>query len=224
MVGMARDGDGSKRLGAGAPPHVDEPSRPPRHVRQCCSRRRREVKGLPRPMRRILLWMVLVAEIGLFGWLIARHSDPALVGYDDFISSWAAGRLNAFGQNPYDPALVLALQRTVGWTEVIPYRIWYPPWAIPLLEPFGMLPHHTGRMVWWFVHILALGVSADLLWRYFGGPRHLRAASWIVMITFWPAVADLVTGQVSAFMLLGIAGFLSLERSGRPMAAGAVLP
>src|SRR5262249_47050546 len=106
-------------------------------------------------MRRPVLWVGVAPELGALGWLVVRDSNPAIVSHDDFISSWAAARLNLMGHDPYDPDLVLALQRTVGWTEAIPYRIWYPPWAMAMLAPFGALSYQTGRMAWWVFNIAA---------------------------------------------------------------------
>jgi hypothetical protein len=166
----------------------------------------------------------LVVVLAALAWILVRLSDPALTPHDDFISSWAAGRLNATGHDPYDPVGVLAVQQTAGWTKPIPYRIWYPPWAMPLLAPFGLLPYATGRLLWFALHIGACLVSADLLWRYYGGDARSRGLSWVVLSTFWPALIEVRTGQISALILLGLVGFLHLVRARRWAAAGACLP
>lgn len=177
-----------------------------------------------RPASRYLLRAALVLVVALLGAVLFRLSDPAVTPHDDFISSWAAGRLNAEGRNPYDPDQVLAVQRTAGWTKPIPYRIWYPPWTMPLLAPFGLLPYATGRFLWFVLHIAACVVSADLLWRHHGGDRRSRGLSWVVVSTFWPALIEVRTGQISALILLGLVGFLTLVRARRWAAAGACLP
>jgi hypothetical protein len=156
--------------------------------------------------------------------LLLRLSDPARTRPDDFISSWAAGHLVASGANPYDPDAVLAVQRTANWTKEIPYRVWYPPWAMPILAAFGVLPYRIGRVLWYALNLGACLLSADLLWRYFLGPPRLRAASWPLIFTFWPAVIAVRTGQISALVLLGVAGFLHLTERRRWIAAGACLP
>jgi hypothetical protein len=171
-----------------------------------------------------VLRATLVVVLVTLGWSLVRLSDPTLTPHDDFISSWAAGRLNATGRNPYDPSEVLAVQQTAGWTKSIPYRIWYPPWTMPLLAPFGLLPYATGRLLWFAVHIGACVASADLLWRYYGGDPRSRGMSWVVLSTFWPALIDVRTGQISALVLLGLVGFLHLVRARRWAAAGACLP
>ena len=174
-------------------------------------------------MRRRVLQAVLVVLVVVLAWVLLRLSDPARFPHDDFVCQWAAARLNLLGQNPYDSDLVLAMQRTVGWPAPFPYRVWYPPWVLSLLAPYALLPYQLGRFVWWIVNIVAVIASADLLWRYYGGDAKWRGVSWIVGATFWPAVADLRTGQTSALMLVGLVGFLHLARRGRWAAAGAVL-
>jgi hypothetical protein len=157
------------------------------------------------------------------GATLVRLSDPTVTPHDDFIASWAAGRLAATGANPYDPDAVLAVQRTAGWPKAIPYRTWYPPWTLPLLEPFGLLPYAAGRLLWYALQIAACGVSARLLWRHYGGDVRAGAASFVVAATFAPALVAIRTGQISPLLLLGVAGFLDLTRARRWVAAGACL-
>lgn len=177
-----------------------------------------------RPAHRHALRAALVVVLASLGWMLVRLSDPTLTPHDDFIACWAAGRLNAAGHNPYDPDQVLAVQRTAGWTQPIPYRIWYPPWTLPLLMPFGLLPYATARLLWFALHIGACVVSADVLWRYYGGERRSRGVSWVVLSTFWPALIAIRTGQTPALILLGLVGFLHFVRVRRWAAAGACLP
>jgi hypothetical protein len=167
---------------------------------------------------------MLLAAVVCLAWQLLRLSDPYRTRPDDFISSWAAGRLLVGGENPYDAERVLAVQRTANWTKDIPYRIWYPPWAMPILGAFGLLPYATGRFLWYVISLGACLLSADLLWRYYDGPPRWRAVSWPLIFTFWPAVIDVRTGQISAFVLLGVAGFLFLIRERRWVAAGSCLP
>jgi len=178
----------------------------------------------PRPARWYLLRAALVVAAALFGLQLLVRSDPYRTAPDDFISSWAAGRLLVSGRNPYDADEVLAVQRTANWTESIPYRIWYPPWAMPILAGFGILPYALGRFLWYLANIAACLVSADVLWRYYRGPPGLRPALWVLVLTFWPAVIAVRTGQISALVLLGVAGFLVLTEHRRWLLAGACLP
>lgn len=180
--------------------------------------------GATSPARWYALRLALVVALAGFAWQLARLSDPARTPPDDFISSWAAGRLVAAGHNPYDPVEVLAVQRTAHWTKDIPYRVWYPPWAMPILAPFGVLPYATGRFLWYLLTLATCLGSAQLLWRTYGGPDRFLPLLWPLVFTFWPAVIDLRTGQISHFLLLGVTGFLVLAEERRWLLAGAALP
>lgn len=92
---------------------------------------------------------------------------------DDFIAYWAAGRLNALGENPYEPAQIFRVQKDAGWPAEYPSLVWYPPWALPLLMPLGLLSYLSGRLVWLFLSLLILFVNVLWLWRIYNGPpRH----------------------------------------------------
>ncbi len=171
-----------------------------------------------------LLRLALVVALACFAWQLFRLSDPARTPPDDFISAWAAGRLVATGGNPYDGAEVLQVQRTAHWTKDIPYRVWYPPWAMPVLAAFGVLPYATGRFLWYVLTLATCVACADLLWRWFRGRDELRPIVWPLVLTFWPAVITVRTGQISALVLLGVVGFLVLAARKRWLLAGAVLP
>ena len=50
----------------------------------------------------------------VFGTALLLLIAPTMM--NDFVEYWAAGRLNFTGENPYDPVLMLELQRSVGFT------------------------------------------------------------------------------------------------------------
>ncbi len=177
-----------------------------------------------RPARWYVLRFMLLVSILVLASQLRRLSDPYRTPPDDFISSWAAGRLLVAGENPYDAQRVLAVQRTANWTKDIPYRIWYPPWAMPVLAVLGSFSYATGRFLWYLISIGCCVLSVDLLWRTYDGPRAWRALCWPAVLTFWPAVIDVRTGQVSALIALGLAGFLFFVRGRRWVAAGSCLP
>ncbi len=171
-----------------------------------------------------MLGLALVAALAVLGSQLVRLSDPYRTVPDDFISSWAAGRLVARGDNPYDPRAVLAVQRTANWPNAVPYRVWYPPWAMPILAAFGVAPYAWGRLAWYVTNFAATLVAVRMLWRQYGGPERWSPALFPLLFTFWPAVIDLRTGQISALVTVGLAGFLFFAGERRWMVAGACLP
>ncbi len=89
----------------------------------------------------------------------------------DFICYWAAGKLVASGQSPYDEALQTQIQHERGWDKAtdglghydfLPY--YYPPWfaaGCALLVPLG----YDGAKVAWFALNLELLLLAGYLLR-----------------------------------------------------------
>jgi hypothetical protein len=144
---------------------------------------------------------------------------PSLM--NDFVEYWAAARLNLSGQNPYDPALMFEVERSVGYPgdEVVP--MFNPPPVLTLVMPFGALPFRTAAYVWLAMLGAALVWSCTILWDLAGGDPRQRWIVYLSSIWFVPTLTTLLTGQVSILLLLGLALFLRFERDGRMVAAGA---
>jgi hypothetical protein len=133
----------------------------------------------------------------------------------DFIAYWAAGRLNAQMLNPYGPQAVMQIQQAIGWAESAPRMIWYPPWILPLLTPLGMLDYRTARLLWLGLNVALTILCADWIWLSAGGPRDRRWIAWLIGLLFAPSLINLAAGQISAFLLVGLVGFLAFARRGR---------
>jgi len=158
-------------------------------------------------------------------WQLNRFASQVEGGrwiLDDFAAYWAAGQLALNGRNPYSPEEVRALQRPLGLREnEFPLVMWYPPWALPVMVPFGLMSYVGGRVVWLLVNLLALLLSAQWLWRLYGGELRHSGWAWLIGVTYVPAFASLVWGQVGPLMLLGVTLFLSFMRTRRWGPAGA---
>jgi hypothetical protein len=176
----------------------------------------------PNPLRRLLVWAglaLIVAVLLLQGRsLLAR---PDFLPLDDFVEYWAAGHLNALGQNPYDPESVHKLQDDIGRGADFPIMMWNPPWTLSLAMPLGLLPAPLARLLWFIAHLGLLAFCADSLWRLYGGPPRLRWLAWAIAFTFLPTHFLLWSGQIAPFILLGVVAFLFEQRRGRFWLAGA---
>jgi Glycosyltransferase family 87 len=177
------------------------------------------------PLRSILLAAVLLAAIAFIGWKV-RHllADPTFFPPDDFVEYYAAGRLNALGQNPYDGNLLLDLEQRAGRDTAEPVMMWNPPWTLTLVMPLGLFDASEARvaqLLWLAVSLVLVVGCADRLWIDYGGPVSRRWVSWILALSFLPTVFVLQAGQIGPFILLGITGFLVAERRGRLWLAGA---
>lgn len=177
-----------------------------------------------RRIRRLALLLAVV----VMGTAVALRVPQSLSGYgswgsDDFIQYWSAGRLLWTGANPYDPDAMLKLQRSVGLPYDEPKRTWNPPWSLPLDLLISALPFNSAVLVWLVVQLCLLLMSGVLLWRYFapGDARYWIGA--VLAALFVPALVALRVGQISPWLLAGVAGFLALQDNQRDPVAGVAL-
>jgi hypothetical protein len=167
-----------------------------------------------------------LAALALAGALLAGQvrqllADPTVWPPDDFVEYWAAAKLTLNGQNPFDEALLLPLQRHAGRDTDEAIMMWNPPWALPAVLPLGALPAREAQLLWLLVHLVATGFCADRLWLLFGGARESRWLGWALAFLFMPTVFALSSGQIGMFLLLGAVLFLECERRGWQYLAGA---
>lgn len=170
----------------------------------------------------LVLGVVLAVALVATLWIGSKFlSDPAILPPDDFVEYWAAGRLNANGQNPYDGNLLLPLEREAGRDTDEPVMMWNPPWTLSLAMPIGALPARLAQLLWLLASLSLIVGCSDRLWLEYGGPVEKRWIAWILSLTFVPSLFVLQAGQIGPFILLGITGFLVAERRGLPWLAGA---
>jgi Glycosyltransferase family 87 len=165
---------------------------------------------------------VLLACLGMIGWKGSRLlADSSIFPPDDFVEYWAAGRLNTEGQNPYDGALLLPLERKAGRDTNDPVMMWNPPWTLTLAMPVGLLQARLAQLLWLVVSLAIVVACADVLWSLYDGPPGKRWLAWLLALTFMPTLFVLQAGQIGPFILLGVTGFLLAERLGSWWLAGA---
>jgi hypothetical protein len=129
--------------------------------------------------------------------------------------------LNVSGNNPYDPAQLLPLQKSVGWSLEKADMIWMPPWSLALFMPFGALTYPVGRVMWLLLSLAVVLFCCDRIWRSYGGLASQRWLAPLVGLTFVPTILALRMGQISPLILFGIVGFLHFERRQKWFWAGA---
>ncbi len=154
---------------------------------------------------------------------IAAETAAPHKGVRDFAAYWASTQLLLSGHNPYSPVELLELQRKLGWQDDAPLMMWNPPWTFAITLPFGLLDFATGQFLWLLLHVLLLLNSSRLLWNLYGEPADRHRWAWLLTVTFVPAIFVLVIGQIAPLVLIGLTGFLCLERQGKGNAAGAAL-
>jgi hypothetical protein len=178
-----------------------------------------------RRARRLALLLVLLALVGFLLLWGPRFYLPGygFPGSHDFIQYWSAARLLMHGGNPYDPAALLAVEQAAGWPEAKPLLMWNPPWTLALLLPLAPLSYGVATLVWLFLQLSLILGSGVLLWRYFAPGDNRFWIGMVLAVAFTPSLSALRIGQISPWLLLGVAGFLWAQRGHRDLLAGASL-
>ena len=172
-----------------------------------------------RPLR---TWLAAGAAAAALAFSVRMVVGSGVPYINDFVAYWATGRLLLEGGNPYDIGALLELQRSVGSRFVDAGVVRNPPWALPLLVPFAVLPFAVGWYAWAIGQILLVGISAVLLWRLFAG-RARPAAAILLTFLFPPAVFVALGGQIGGLLLLALAGFTWGVERRRDLVAGLFL-
>jgi hypothetical protein len=137
----------------------------------------------------------------------------------DFAAFWSSAVLMAHGQNPYDPVLLLPLERAAGWPLEYAITIFNPPWALPPLLPLAALPVQRAFGAWFGLQVALLLFAGRWLWLASGGRAARAAVSAVLVGAFVPALVLVTGGQLTAVPLFGFAGFAHF-RARRPVLAG----
>lgn len=169
-------------------------------------------------IRKLFKWVFL--GLLLMGLSYQARRFAEIIPFDDFLAYWSAARLQLTGQNPYSLEQLQKLQRAVGFNAEVPYMMWYPPWAFPLILPFGCLNYATGRAFWLLTHLFLLVLCANILWRLYGGTQKNVLFAWMLALTFAPSTFVLRNGQMALVLLTGMVGFLYFEKARNDWAAG----
>lgn len=137
--------------------------------------------------------------------------------FNDFFVFWAAARELQQGTLPdvYDASGFQIYMQSLTPAALTPHPFVYPPYTALLFAPFGLLPFHTGLLVWNGLSLLLYLIAV----RHALRPQ--TALAWAVLIA--PAtMVNLTFGQTGLLTsALTIFGFSLLNR--RPAIAGCAL-
>jgi len=170
------------------------------------------------PLRRAALAVAALVALAVGAASFERLFAAGLPAPMDFAAFWTAGKLGLERGNVYDGAAVREVQRGLG-LDATAIMMWNPPWTLSLVLPLGWFPFRTAYALWVLLNIGLLIASADLLWRGLGGPPRLRGLALLLTLAFAPTLLLIFSGQLTAFVLLGLAGFVAL-RPRHPFLAG----
>jgi hypothetical protein len=145
---------------------------------------------------------------------------PQAPGTRDFVEYWASGHQLVRHANPYDGNEIVKLECIAGYPcKNPPIIMWNPPFAMPLVLVLGGLSPAKGLLLWELLLLASLLLSIHLIRGLHGFPRN---PLHLIFYSFVPVLSCLQSGQLTIFMLLGLALFLRLHRS-NPFMAGASL-
>jgi hypothetical protein len=141
----------------------------------------------------------------------------------DFRAFYAAGRLVANGQDPYDYELTVPILLEIS-DSVGNAPFYYPPWFALLMVPFALLPYGIARVVWISCSLALWGASVWLVrdalrWHLWGWRLWLIVLSMLYMLV-WVCIRSEQTGPL-VFAAIALA-FWAIERD-RPVVTGVAL-
>jgi glycosyl transferase family 87 len=142
----------------------------------------------------------------------------------DFVEYWTAAHVFVTGHNPYSIEALMRPQQAMGWTEEQPLMIMSPPHFLPLLIPLGFVhSYRLARLFWWCLSVTTLVFATSSLWLFYGGDGGRRWIPLCVAAMFFPVWHCLAVGQIGPLLLLGVVGFLWLEKRGHLLLSGSAL-
>lgn len=169
---------------------------------------------IPNDGRRLLAAAALLigAAAGFWDFEVGRHAQV------DLSATWAAGRLESAGADPYG-GVTLVDGQPFPRTHFI-----YGPLAATLFRPLGALDFGTARKVWYAAQIACL---SGMLLLGLGSLSRSLAVTAVVVVTspllFYPIYAHLERGQADLIVGLMAFGSLVLWERGVSRTAGALL-
>lgn len=178
-----------------------------------------------RSIRRLFLFLALVGTLVLLWLSRPAQAGPKFgsAGSHDFVQYWAAAQVLLDGGDPYDAEALLAVEKSVGWPESEPLLLWNPPWTLTLVLPLAFLPFGLAAQVWLVIQIGLLLASSVLLWRTFATADNRVWLALVLSAGFAPGLLALLLGQVSIWLLVGVAAFLWAVQGRRDLLAGVAL-
>ena len=169
----------------------------------------------------LLIFLGMVCLVML--WNVSSKTS---LGESDFIAYWSATYLLQTGQNPYDPALILSVEK--AQTERVfdgAIMAWNPPPLFVFLMPLAYLSFKTAKFVWLIVNILIVLICSLMLARLYLPPGNNKLVLIYLLFTFsLPQIlTGIFMGQVTFLVFLGLTVCMVLIKKEQWFWAGAVL-
>lgn len=149
---------------------------------------------------------------------VAAYMAAGALPVQDFAQYWSAAHL--VQQNPYSYELVSRFQNSQGIHVDPPLVLKNPPWTIPFLLPLGLFSYRVAFAFWTLLSLIVLMGCTHALWRAL---RSTTATPILLTLLFGPAIVQIILGQWTVLVLLGITVFLIAAERRQDWLAGASL-
>lgn len=169
-------------------------------------------------LKKIVAGLLIICGSSLL--FIASFMAAGALPVQDLAQYWSAAHLVRL--NPYSYQLVAHFQHSNGIFVDPPLVLKNPPWAIPFILPLGVFSYRAAFAAWTLFTISVLMIGTRAVWLELNAP----ASSLVPLLfpfLFGPAIVQLLLGQCTILVLLGIVAFLIAAEKGRDWTAGAAL-
>jgi len=176
-------------------------------------------------MNRVLKIAIALALTVILAGSLIRNS-PALrrnVSARDSLAYWAASYLLVHLHDPYNHAAVMDLEAEQGYRESRPLVLRTPPWSLFLVLPLGWLSPFEAWILWLALLLGCLVLGLRLTRKLYDPAASTQNLLAIVVYTFAPVPACLVSGQMGLVLMLGVVLFLWLHEEHSYWAGAALL-
>ena len=167
---------------------------------------------------------MLALAIGIVAVIAITPYLPGLPfgapGTRDFVQYWAALQALNAGANPYDGAVLHAIESRVGVPADQTVQMWNPPWLVVLLWPVLRTSFESSALGWFILQIIflcAIAAMAPIALRRTGLSLLARGS---LIISFYPVLDCLGLGQLSIFITFALFASLWFGSHGSYCAAG----
>jgi hypothetical protein len=106
-----------------------------------------------------------LAALLIYAMASQSHQLRIQVAQRDSIAYWASGRLLLQRANPYDPAIVLDLEREQQYQEDRPLVLRTPPWSLFMVLPLGLVNAFWAWLLWIAASLASLILTLRLCLR-----------------------------------------------------------
>jgi hypothetical protein len=168
------------------------------------------------PKRLITLGLITVVCGVLF---VAALMTAGALPVQDLAQYWSAAHL--VRHNPYSSQLVAQFERSHGIFVDPPLVLKNPPWAIPFILPLGIFSYQVAFAAWTLFSIVVVVACTGAMWRRLNSGSSMTPL--ILPLLFGPTIVQLMLGQWTILVFLGVAIFLAAAEARQDWIAGASL-